>query len=770
MRAFRLAPFELLRFRTLLQRLGLAFVVIVPTIYGGIYLWSNWNPYARLGRVPVAVVNEDRPVQVEGRTIDAGSQFVAELRKAPFLGWRFVDAGNAARGLERGRYYAVITVPHDFSSRLTSGATGTPEKAAMSIRLDDANNYLVGVMAKTVQSELERKISAAAVSAYFEAAFGKLSELHGGISDAADGAARLSSGLTTAKDGSAQLVSGLGTAKQGSAQLVSGLGQASAGTTRLADGLGRLKAGSARLAPGAEQVAGGVHTLATTAAPLAELAAAGLPPLAARAASVTKDAARLTSTAAVLTQRLAKNTRAISEWLRALAARHRRIAGSPQFQRLLTSFRTVDGTAEQRLRRLASRFPAVARSSGYWTALELARGLDATISGRLNRLAARFRISPDDPVFRPLVEEADLLSERTAALAGTTARVNGAAAGLAADARAFQQIVPALRSRLLEGASGLRTLDQGAAAVAVGARQLDNGVTPLLAGARQLQSGSGALLSGAQRLDNGNARLLAGAQQLDDGNAQLKTGAEKLASGLASARDQIPLLKDGALHHAAENFANPVNIGTSNAHPARVYGRGLAPFFIAIGLWVFGIVAFLLMRPVSGRLLVSRLGAWTVAFAAFLPVLAVGLVAALFLFLVLDVGLGLDPVSTAGTLGLMALGVATFGAIVQVLRVAFGAVADALALVLLITQLVSCGGLYPVETLPQPFRAIHEVVPMTYLVQPLRTTISGGPAGRALRDTGVLGIYLLAALGLLAGAVALRRRWTMSQLKPEIEL
>ncbi|MFC5185433.1 YhgE/Pip domain-containing protein [Actinomadura harenae] len=770
MRALRLAPFELLRFRTALQRLALAFVVIVPTIYGGIYLWSNWNPYNRLSRVPVAVVNEDRAVQAEGRTIDAGADFVSELRRDRLLGWHFVGARNAAHGLAHGRYYAVITVPPDFSSRLTSGATGMPEKAAMSIRLDDANNYLVGVMAKTVQSELERKISAAAISAYFEAAFGRLSQLHSGISDAADGAAQLGSGLTSAKDGSAQLVSGLGAAKQGSAALASGLGQASTGTAQLANGLAQLKAGSSKLAPGAEQVAGGVHDLAATAVPLAELAAAGLAPLADRATAVTAEAARLTSTASVLGQRLAKDTRAISEWLRSLASRDRRIARSRQFRGLLASFKAVDGTAEQRLRRLASRFPALARSYGYWTALDIARGLDATLPGRLHRLAARYRISANDPVLRKLLGEADLLSERTADLARSTAHVNAVAVGLASDARGLQQVVPALRSKLLEGASGLRTLDQGAAAVATGARQLDNGVTPLLAGARQLRSGSGALLSGARRLDDGNGRLLSGAQQLDAGNAQLKEGAAKLASGLASARDQIPVIQNGDLHRAAENFANPVDVGTSNAHPARVYGRGLAPFFIAIGLWVFGIVAFLLLRPVSGRLLVSRLGAGTVAFAAFLPVLAVGLVAALVLFLILDVGLGLDPVSTAGTLGLMALGVATFGAIVQVLRVALGAVADAVALVLLITQLVSCGGLYPVETLPQPFRALHEVIPMTYLVEPLRTTISGGLASRALRDAGVLALYLAAALALLAGVVALRRRWRMSQLKPELDL
>ncbi|MEV4259464.1 YhgE/Pip family protein, partial [Spirillospora sp. NPDC049652] len=454
MRALRLAPFELLRFRTPLQRLALAFIVIVPTVYGGIYLWSNWDPYRRLGRVPVAVVNEDRPVQAEGRTVDAGGDFVAELRKDRILGWHFVDARDAADGLRHGRYYAVITVPPDFSERLTSGATGMPEKAAMSIRLDDANNYLVGVMAKTVQAELERKISAAAISAYFEAAFGRLAELHSGISDAADGAARLRDGLAGAKQGSAQLVDGLGAAKQGSSELVGGLGQAGTGTAQLASGLAQLKEGSSRLAPGAEQVAGGVHELASTAVPLAELAAADLPGLASRAASVTRDAARLTSVASVLTRRLATNTRAISGWLHALAARHPQIARGPRYREVLAALRTVNGTAESRLRHLAARHPVVVRTRGYWAALDLARCLDEAMPAMLHRLAARYRIPAADPVFRPLLETADLIAERTAELARTTARVNGAATGLNADARGFQRIVPALRSRLLEGASG----------------------------------------------------------------------------------------------------------------------------------------------------------------------------------------------------------------------------------------------------------------------------------------------------------------------------
>ncbi|WP_067477213.1 YhgE/Pip domain-containing protein [Actinomadura hibisca] len=908
MRAFRLAAYELLRFRSPMQIAGLLFLLLVPLLYGGIYLWSNWNPYSKISQVPVAVVNEDRPVTVEGRDIDAGADFVAELKKERLLGWRFTDAAEASDGLKDGRYYAIITVPADFSAKLTSGAAGTPEQAAMSIRLDDANNFLVGIMAGTIQSELERKISAAAVTAYFEAAFGKLDELHDGLADAAKGSAELRDGLGQAKDGSAQLVGGLGEAKQGTGALATGLGQAKKGSTQLvgglnqarqgtgalatglgqakkgstqlvggleqaqqgtgalatglgqakkgssqlvggletadqgtgalAGGLRQLKNGTGQLAPGADRLAQGLHKLTTEAVPLADAASRSLPDLAALTVAASGDAAELTKLATEVAEHVAWLTGRIDDWLHGLADAHPDIAASPRYQRLQEAVRNLDGTVAQRLRELAAAYPEVARQPGYQEILQAAERLDATLHSKLNRLADRHPELLQDPVFQDILRLADLIADRTRRIAALAAGVNGSAQKIAADARTFQTHVPALQKKISSAETGLLALDAGGGQVAAGARQADAGTGRLLAGADALHAGSGKLLSGAQQLDSGNTRLLNGAQQLnagsgkllngarqldagntkllggaqqlnagsgkllngarqldagntkllngaqqlnagsdqllngaqqlDSGNAQLLDGAKELASGLASAEKQVPTVGDQG--DTAEKLANPVNVKTSNAHPAKTYGRGLAPFFIAIALWVFGIVAFLLLRPVSGRLLASQAGAATVAFAAWLPVLFMGLLGALLLFTVLTVGLGLDAVNVGGTLGLMALGVATFSAIVHLLRLTLGAVGDALALALLMLQLVSCGGLYPVETLPQPFRAIHDVVPMTYFVAPMRATISGGQTSHVVKDALILGGFLVAALALLVLAVHLQRRWSMRRLKPELEL
>ncbi|MEU5880412.1 YhgE/Pip domain-containing protein [Spirillospora sp. NPDC047279] len=882
MRALRLAAFELLRFRRPLQRAGLAFLLIVPLLYGGIYLWSNWDPYGRLDQVPVAVVNDDRPVRVEGRTIDAGADFVTELEKDPLLGWRFTDGGEAADGLEDGRYYAVITVPADFSAKLASGANGTPRKAATSIRLDDANNFLVGIMAETVQSELQRQISAAAVAAYFEAAFGKLTELHDGISDAADGAEELDTGLVKAKDGSGRLVSGLGTAREGTAELATGLasakdgtgelatglrsaktgsaalatglvaaeegtgelvtglgrlkagsselatglGSAETGSGQLVDGLGRLKTGTAELAPGAAQLSQGIHRLTSEAVPIAEDLSAALPGLADTAVTLSGDAADLTSLGAALAARVAATAKEVDDWLHGIVRKYPEIARSPRFADLRKAVTTLDGTIASRLEALAAEFPQIKREPGYATVAKAAATIDATLVSRLHRLENEHPELRNDPVWEAILKLADEITERAQEIAKRAARINAVTQEVAGDARTFKRNVPALQRELDEAATGLTTLDRGGAEVAAGARTVDQGVGSALAGAARLDTGiaaaatgmstldkgigtaltgtvaldkgttraatgmvaldkgigsaltgavaldrgEGKLLDGANELNEGSGKLLAGARELDQGNTELEAGASELASGLKSAEDQIPVIDPDDRESYARTLAQPVDVTKSNAHPAGKYGRGLAPFFISIAMWVFGIVAFLLLRPVSGRALASGAGAATVAFAAWLPVLFMGVLAAVVLFAVLTFGLGLDPVNSGATVGLMSLGVASFSAIVHVLRLALGAVGDALALALLILQLVSCGGLYPVETLPQPFRAVHDVIPMTYLVAPLRATISGGQSSHVWRDAGVLAAFLVVALALLVLVVRTRRRWSMARLKPDLEL
>ena len=115
-----LARFELRRFKGPLPRLALAFILLIPMLYGCIYLAGNWDPYGRLDQVPVAIVNHDVPTTVKGKEVAAGRDFVDSLHRTATFDFVDASAADAEQGLERGDFYLVITVPETFSRDLVS--------------------------------------------------------------------------------------------------------------------------------------------------------------------------------------------------------------------------------------------------------------------------------------------------------------------------------------------------------------------------------------------------------------------------------------------------------------------------------------------------------------------------------------------------------------------------------------------------------------------------------------------------------------------------
>lgn len=74
-----------------------------------------WVPYGNLDKLPVAVVNKDKPVTYNDKELKVGEKLVDKLKDEDSLCFNFVDQETAARGLKNGTYYMVITIPENFS-------------------------------------------------------------------------------------------------------------------------------------------------------------------------------------------------------------------------------------------------------------------------------------------------------------------------------------------------------------------------------------------------------------------------------------------------------------------------------------------------------------------------------------------------------------------------------------------------------------------------------------------------------------------------------
>ncbi|OZM72163.1 ABC transporter [Amycolatopsis antarctica] len=317
--------------------------------------------------------------------------------------------------------------------------------------------------------------------------------------------------------------------------------------------------------------------------------------------------------------------------------------------------------------------------------------------------------------------------------------------------------------KIQETSGQLDTLADGARRVSDGAAQLAGSAPALTGGIAKASDGANQLRDGAARLDEGEQQAVGGTNELASGSAQLRDG---LRDGLA----QIPNPDDPTRDATASTIADPVSVNSVGVASAGTYGAGLAPFFMALATWIGAFVLFLLLRPLSTRSLAAGASPLRVAVGGWLASAALGVAQVVVLFGAVTWLVGIRVAHPLGAIGFLVLTSLAFTAIMHALNAMFGAVGKFLGLVLLVLQLVSAGGTFPWQTIPDALYPLHLVLPMGYVIDGLRHLLYTGASLSILGDVAVLLAYL--AGGLLVSTLAARKRrmWTVSQLKPELSL
>ncbi|MGL5406497.1 MAG: YhgE/Pip family protein [Propionibacteriaceae bacterium] len=705
-----LAKFELRRFKGPLPVVALIFVLLIPLLYGAIYLVGNWDPYGHLNQLPVAVVNQDQEVDNSGQPMHAGADFVANLHRSNTFDFQDTTAEEAAEGLRKGRYYLIIQVPQNFSADLISGKSDNPTRAQINLLRNDANGFVIGSITQSAQNSIARAIDQTAVKAYFEAVFENLATIKSGMNQAADGASALDKGLASAKSGSTKLAEGANKAKDasgrlsdGAGQLAAGLGTAQDGSSRLSNGIDQLYGGSQQLASGASQVADGTQKLADAVDPVLTTAADKFPAIEQKLRNATAAAAELTKNQDATTAAITELVNGVDTDLTALLAAHPELASDPTIAALK------------------------ARA-------EKARGNTSTIATDVAAVSSQ-------------IQAANELLQNTPSLVAS-----------ANDARSK---VDQLNSGAHQVATGAATLRDNLATADTGAQQLATGIATAAEGSTKLADGS-------SQLHEGLVTLTDGMSTLDKGLSDAQTGAHELATKLSDGAQRLPDLVGEDKDRVAEVMSSPADVTMNVDNPAHLYGRGLAPMFFSIALWVLGISAFMLMRPVTGRVLAGRASNLRIALTAWLPMGIVSVVASWLMLAAAWLGLGLNPVHPWLMIALVTLVAVAFSSFAHFLRTGFGLVATAGLLVFLIIQLTAAGGTYPPAILPGFFKALSPFVPMTYSIDAFRICISGGLMEKLLRDVAVLVGLTLASGTALWWVIGRKRRATLVDLHPLI--
>lgn len=712
----RLALFELRRFtRAPITIAALAVLALIPLLYGALYLWAFWDPYGNMRHIPVAVVNADRPATAtDGSTVHAGADLTAKLLRRDVFGWQQTTDAAARKGLSDGRYQIVFEIPADFSASLVTppDPDRDPTGGRLLVVNDDATNYLTGQLSRSVFTEVRASAAASVAGGYFDRMLIGFTDLKSQTARAADAAGQLAGGATQAGQGAGDLAAGLDRAGTGAGDLAAGLDQATKGSRQLYDGLVALDQGAAQLADGTAQAAAGGQLLAGKVDTAAD-----------RIEPVLRDNAALIQAAATS---IADGADLLREHLDALPA--------------LATTATDRATATRAaLTRLAQRYPQIADSAEYRTAVAAA---DAAVTAAK---AVQTRLETGDLA----VVRADL--DRAAR---TARQVAAAAPHLADD-------VAAARAQVDRLADGLNRLADGAA-------QLHNGTGEARNGARDLSGGLFRLATGARQLDNGLGALADGGHRLAGGLGELSDGASRLARGLSDGAAKIPGYDPDTRAERAGVLGDPVALDRDTEHPAATYGAGFAPYFLGLALWVGAMISYMVLRPLTRRHLVSGAPAHRAALAGWLPGLIVGVAQATALFLVVRYALGLHPAHPLGMYAFLCLTAVAFTAIIQWFGARLGAAGRLVALAVLMLQLTSSGGTYPIETTPGFLQAVHPFLPMTYVVSGVRHLVNGGPGGTVVTGALVLAGFAAAAFALTTLAAWRGRRLTPSKLHPDL--
>lgn len=248
-------------FHGTLPPLGLAVIVLLPLIFGGLFTWSYLDPIGGMKDMPVALVNSDKGTELNGKPLNAGNQITQKLLDNKSLKFVQVSPEEARRGVTDGEYYFAVELPTDFSSAAASANTDTPHAATINATFENANGFIATVLGNQATIQVVNAVNDTLGKQVADTLLVGFNTIGDGMAQAANGADTLNKGIGTATDGAQQLADGTEQARSAAGQLNNGAQQLNSGAQQLRDGAGQASQAADQLANGLDQLVSGTDDL-----------------------------------------------------------------------------------------------------------------------------------------------------------------------------------------------------------------------------------------------------------------------------------------------------------------------------------------------------------------------------------------------------------------------------------------------------------------------------------------------------------------------------
>ncbi|MFT8331438.1 YhgE/Pip family protein [Bifidobacterium psychraerophilum] len=794
-------------------------LAVLPLIYAGLLTDANIDPVGRLDNVDAAIVNldEGKTITTAGKTTTSnlGDQ-VADTMTGNSSGttnfnWHATTQDDASDGLKHGRYLVTMVIPKDFTADALSSATSTASQAAavqqgnIDITTDDSVNYLAGTIAQTVGTALERSLSGKVSSAYLDKVYLTISGMHDSLSEASDGAGALAAGTKKSAAGAGTLATGLSTMSEKTAALPTATKQLADGASAVGTGVGALASGSQTLATGTQTLTNAVSALPTATQSLSSgvnAVANAVQPLStgagtlANATAKIADGASQSATGAANLASGSNDLHAATSKLStgadgALAGAASISSGAAKLSDSAYTLQQLQAAESAKIQKLMDSYDSMddaeriaALQEIQTLSQQLKQGTTA-LSGRDSQSGLTALSAASAQLLGSQASGSSAATGLTALSAGAKS-VDAGASQLSSGAGTLSQGLATLSSGAKQSnsgaqslASGLSTLNANMPKLTAGAAKLNTASSSLVGATSKLSSGAGTLNGGLQTLNakvpslasglntlNTQSQTLVlsinaaakGSQQLSTASSTIASGSKTLASALSTGADKVPSYTNAQAKEISSKASQPVTVTSTRNHKVSNTGSGMLPYFLGLALWLGALSTFMMRPALRAKLMRKRRSPLVVALGSYLPYAVLGMVQAIAAVSVVHWGIGVDVANLWGLFLFTMFASCCYMAISQACIVLLGDPGKFVLIMLMVTQLTSGGGTYPVETTPAFFQAVNPYLPMTYVIKGIRSLIGGGSVfvGPAIAPMLIWGITAL-LVTFLSASILMRK-------------
>ena len=683
-------------------------LIFLPSMYAWPNILSSWDPYGHTNNIKVAVTSEDDGATVDGKELNLGKSLVEGLKNNKNLDWQFVSNKQQAEdGVRIGDYYASIVVPKNFSQDMTSVSRTEPKRAAIEYTVNEKINAISPKITNSGASAIANNISKNFVETANGIIFEKLHEAGVKFEE------NLPS-IEKAKEEIFKLNDNFSTYESTLSELI---GKVEYGYNILNNvqntlpEIDRVATNSIMIADKAGITINNIQGFNERLLPIINNHLNVVEEVSKEANVIAKELQQKPDK----TEEIKARQKALDNRLQASTERLQLVKNIFEYFNKLSSERLFNNQLE-RVTTLSNDITTIKEvNNNIYNKMDHYDEIEDTVKEEFVNKSARVNEVSSNMNSKLNVEVAPLISQVLSKAEVNIDKVSGIISGA-------QGELPAVERKLSE--------------------------TEV-----KISNAYGKLLSLQAQMPSVKSKI----QKLTDEIKKADSGIDK---------NQLFNLLKVDYKQQAEFFANPVKLQENKLYHIENYGSAMTPFYTVLSIWVGSLL--------MSSLLTTKVEDEEKKYKPYQKYFGRGLlfvIISLFQTLIITLGdmyvLGTQATSPYRFVLYALLISLLFSSIIYTIVCILGNVGKAVCIVLLVLQLGSSGGTFPIQMTSEFFQALYPKVPFTYSIGLLREAVGGVYIPAVERDIKILFIYLIIVL--VGGAILVSLKARSAKLSRERE-